>query len=138
MYSEAEGLKAILPSGDFYGVRYQIDDKLYVTGTNPDTGTIEFANIDLGDKVMRKQWRRAYLYTNDSYSGTPTLTYDTGVSSGSLTGSREGDGEFVFTFPNGLTSTKLKTLRLTLSGAKPFDSVEAPVELEFTPRYRRR
>lgn len=138
VYSEASGFRSFIANGDLLGVRYQLSDGLYVLDDVIATPVIKFENIDLGDKLLRKHWRRFYLYTNDSYSGTPTMSFQTESSSSTISGSEEGPGEFVFTLSQGVTSSKLKSVQFNLVGAVLGDTVEAPVEVEFTPRYRRR
>lgn len=138
VFDEASGLGTLLPNVDPFGARYQLSDGFYVVSKQPTTASVRFENIDLGDKNLRKLWRRAYLFTNDDYAGTPTASFETSGSSSVMIGSAEGPGQFSFTFPSGVTATKLRSLEFNLVGASVGDSVEAPVEIEFTTRYKRR
>ncbi|PWG74245.1 hypothetical protein DF186_18895, partial [Enterococcus hirae] len=62
---------------DSDGIRYLINGELRsALGSSPGSSVLRFENITLGDKNLKKMWRRIYVYTNSDYSGTPTVTTD--------------------------------------------------------------
>lgn len=138
VWSEADDLVRLLPYPDDKGTRYVVGSELHVAEEGASAPFATWEHLDLGDKVQRLLWRRAYMYTNDAYAGTPELEFDSGLASGTITGLEEGPGEFVFTFPKGTVAPKMTELKFTMNGASLGDSLEAPIEIEFQPRYRRR
>jgi len=135
---DKSGYDNIFSNPDSDGVRFHDEsasELLSVTGTSTYPGRIKFEDVDLGDKGLYKLWRRVRLYVNDSYGGNPGLTYTINGTSGTVTGSDQGEGEFVFTLPNGLVSTKAD-LDIIVGGSSG-DTVEPPIIVEFAERYRR-
>lgn len=137
VYDEA-GITFILPNSDDDGTRYRDGTNLVTVQNLGDSPYVEWQNVNLGDKGLRKQWRRVRAYFGDEYEGTPTMEYEIGSNSGTVTGSEEGAGWFTFTLPNGLVNEKAARLRITMAGASFGDEFEPPVVVEFVERYTRR
>lgn len=145
VWSEASGLLALLPNPDSSGIRYVVqedpDSNARVLNTCIEGSSdpyVQWEDVDVGDKNERVMWRRVYIYTNSEYANVPILEFDTWDESGTVTGINEGEGQFSFTFPRGVVASKMDRARVTLVGAVEHDSLEAPVEIEFARRYRRR
>ena len=96
-----------------------------------------FDGLDLGDKTRHKLWRRAIVHTSPDYSGTATLTYTVRGTSGAVTGSDQGEGRIVYTFPRGLVAPTAD-LTFSFTGMLRADSIEPPFVVEYVPRYRER
>lgn len=132
------GVEFLLPNADDRGSRFLLETDLRTVQNKGDSPYVQWENVDLGNKGLRKQWRRIYAYFGDDYGGAPTLEYDIGSNSGTITGSEEGTGWFTFTLPNGLVNEKAARLRITMAGAAFGDEFEPPVIVEFVDRYSRR
>lgn len=133
-------LTRMLPNPDSSGTRYlrssnsHISTVLSGTAATPD---VKWEDVDLGDRGLKKNYRRVRIFTNDAYTGTPTLTYNVSGSSGTISGTSKGGGRFIFSLPNGLVGEKAD-LTVNMAGAATHDQLKAPVVIEFTPRYRQR
>lgn len=139
VFDNEDGLTFLLPNADDNGSRYLVGTDLKTAkASSGDSPYVEWQDLDLGSKGMRKQWRRVRAYFGDDYVGTPTLEYEVGSSSGTITGSEEGAGWFTFTLPNGLVNEKMARLRITMVNASFGDEFEPPVVIEFVERYSRR
>jgi len=137
-WDNVSGLNYLLPNVDVAGTRYVINGDAYQTAVVPTDPSVTWENVNLGDKGMKKLWRRVRLFTSDDYSGTPELNYVIGSSSGTITASEEGSGWWVFTLPNGLVSEKAASLEVVMKGAAFGDEFEPPVIIEYVDRYSRR
>jgi len=138
VFDEEGSLTFLLPNADENGTRYIVGTDLKTAQNVGSDAFIEWADVDLGSKGTVKQWRRVRAYMGDSYNGSPTLAYNINGSTGTVTGSREGTGWFVFTLPSGITGEKAEYFRITMVDANFGDAFEPPVVLEFAERYRRR
>jgi hypothetical protein len=128
----------IYSNPDENGVRYYTGIAFFYAYDSLVPPRVSWSDLYLDSKSTHKMWRRVRLFTNDDYSGTPRIDYRINSTNGSITATNEGDGEYVFTFPDGLVSRKIETLEINLLGAVENDTIEAPVVLEYVPRYRRR
>lgn len=131
-------LNYLLPNIDSNGTRYVITNDAYVVSNSPSNPSVKWENLDLGDKGMKKMWRRVRVFTSDDYSGTPSLNYVINGSSGTVTATEEGSGWWVFTLPSGIVSEKAESLEVVMNGAAFGDEFEPPVIVEYVDRYSRR
>lgn len=132
------GVSFMLPNADGNGVRYRLGNELRVVDRAGGAPSVTFENLDLGSKNVKKLFRRVTAFMDNGYSGTPSLSYTIGSSSGSVTGSEEGDGWYVFTLPAGLVNEKIASLSLVMNDANFNDTLEPPIIIDFMPRYSRR
>ena len=135
---DGDAVDFLYPSVNEHSSRYVISGSAFEHVDVPVDPSVKWENVDLGDKGMKKLWRRVRLFTSDDYSGTPELNYVIGSSSGTITASEEGSGWWVFTLPNGLVSEKAASLEVVMKGAAFGDEFEPPVIIEYVDRYSRR
>jgi len=135
---DGDAVDFLYPSVNAHSSRYVISGSAFEHVDVPVDPSVKWENVNLGDKGMRKLWRRVRLFTSDDYSGTPELNYVIGSSTGTITASEEGSGWWVFTLPNGLVSEKAASLEVVMKGAAFGDEFAPPVIIEYVDRYSRR
>lgn len=136
-------VRLLLPTAGEEGSYYLLGDELrmveYANLVDPGSPELVWEHLDVPeDRHAKKLWRRVRVYLSDSYGGRPTLDYEIGGRSGSVSGTREGTGEWVFTLPGGLVSNKITSMTLNLVDAAWGDTMEPPLVIEYQPRYTRR
>ena len=99
--------------------------------------TFGWENLDLGDKRESKLWRSVEVYTNTEYDGNPSMTWQIGANSGTVTGRYQGKGIWVFKLPIGQASP-VATFQFLFPGMDSTDVIEPPVVISYVRRGRAR
>lgn len=98
---------------------------------------VVFEDVDLDEKAFMKLWRRVRVHTNDDFGGSIELAYRVRDEWRDAPAVEGEDGVWLFTLARGVVGPKID-LRFTFTDLGPSDTMEAPIEIEFAPRYTRR
>lgn len=99
--------------------------------------SVTFEDLDLDEKAFAKLWRRVRVNTNDDFAGGVELAYRVRDEWRDAVATENEDGVWLFTLARGVVGPKID-LRFTFTDLGASDTMEAPVEIEFAPRYTQR